>query len=68
MNGFKSRKFLIALIGVAGGVVAAFALPALGPFAWLQEHTVTIFAAVCSLAAAYIAVNAIVDWGRKKNA
>ena len=68
MNGFKSRKFLIALIGVAGGAIAAFVLPALGPFAWLKEHTVTIFGTVCSLATAYIAGNAIVDWGRRKNA
>ena len=66
MNGFKSRKFILALIGVAGGVIAAFVLPALGPFAWLKEHTVGIFAAVCSLAAAYIAGNAIVDWGHAK--
>lgn len=61
MNGFKSRKFLLALIGVAGGVIAAFVLPVLGPFAWLREHTVGVFAAACSLAAAYIAGNAVME-------
>jgi len=68
MNGFKSRKFILALIGVAGGAVAAFILPAFGPFAWLKEHSVTIFATVCSLATAYIVGNAITDWGHKKDA
>lgn len=65
MNGFKSRKFIIALIGVAGGYVAAFLLPALEPFAWLRPHSVAIFTAVCGLAGGYIAGNAIVDWFHK---
>jgi hypothetical protein len=38
-------------------------LPALGPFEWLREHTVGVFAAACSLAAAYIAGNVIMDRG-----
>jgi hypothetical protein len=46
VNGFRSRKFV---------------LPAFGPFAWLREHTVGVFAAACSLAAAYIAGNAVMD-------
>jgi hypothetical protein len=45
----------------ASAVVAAFVLPAFGPFAWLREHTVGVFAAACSLAAAYIAGNAVMD-------
>ncbi len=52
---------MLAALGVVGGIVAAFVLPALGPFAWLREHTVGVFAAACSLAAAYIAGNAIMD-------
>ncbi len=63
MNGFKSRKFVLAALGVLAGVVAAFVLPALGPFAWLREHTVGVFASACSLAAAYIAGNVIMDRG-----
>ncbi len=63
MNGFKSRKFVLATVGVVGGIVAAFVLPALEPFAWLREHTVGVFAAACSLAAAYIAGNVIMDRG-----
>ncbi len=63
MNGFKSRKFALAALGVLAGVVAAFVLPALGPFAWLREHTVGVFASACSLAAAYIAGNVIMDRG-----
>ena len=58
MNGFKSRKFILAASAVVAGIVAAFVLPALEPFAWLREHTVGVFAAACSLAAAYIAGNA----------
>jgi hypothetical protein len=61
MNGFKSRKFMLAALGVVGGIVAAFVLPTLGPFGWLREHTVGVFASACSLAAAYIAGNAIMD-------
>lgn len=61
MNGYKSRKFMLATVGVVGGIVAAFVLPALEPFAWLREHTVGVFAAACSLAAAYIAGNALMD-------
>jgi hypothetical protein len=61
VNGFKSRKFMLAALGVAAGIVAAFVLPAFGPFAWLREYTVGVFAAACSLAAAYIAGNAIMD-------
>ena len=49
---------MLAALGVVGGIVAAFVLPAFGPFAWLREHTVGVFAAACSLAAAYIAGNA----------
>jgi hypothetical protein len=41
----------------------AFILPALGPFAWLRDHTVGVFASACSLAAAYIAGNVIMDRG-----
>jgi len=52
---------MLAAAGVVGGIVAAFILPALGPFAWLREHTVGVFAAACSLAAAYIAGNAVMD-------
>ncbi len=52
---------MLAALGVVGGIVAAFVLPALGPFAWLREHTVGVFAAACSLAAAYIAGNALMD-------
>jgi len=63
MNGFKSRKFMLAALGVVAGIVAAFILPALGPFAWLREHTVGVFAAACSLAAAYIAGNVVMDRG-----
>jgi hypothetical protein len=63
MNGFKSRKFMLAAVGVVGGIVAAFVLPALGPFVWLREHTVGVFAAACSLAAAYIAGNVLMDRG-----
>ncbi len=63
MNGFKSRKFMLAALGVAAGIVAAFILPALGPFVWLREHTVGVFAAACSLAAAYIAGNVVMDRG-----
>lgn len=65
MNGFKSRKFVLAALGVLAGVVAAFVLPALGPFAWLREHTVGVFASACSLAAAYIAGNVIMDRGHE---
>jgi len=54
---------MLAALGVVGGIVAAFVLPALGPFVWLREHTVGVFAAACSLAAAYIAGNAIMDRG-----
>ena len=36
MNGFKSRKFVLAALGVVGGIVAAFVLPTFGPFAWLS--------------------------------
>ena len=61
MNGFKSRKFVLAASAVVAGIVAAFVLPALEPFAWLREYTVGIFAAACSLAAAYIAGNAVMD-------
>jgi len=61
MNGFKSRKFLVAAAAVGSGCVAAFVLPAFAPFAWLREHTVGVFAAACSLAAAYIAGNALMD-------
>jgi hypothetical protein len=60
-DGLKSRKFMLAALGVVGGIVGAFVLPALGPFAWLREHTVGVFASACSLAAAYIAGNAIMD-------
>jgi hypothetical protein len=63
MNGFKSRKFMLAALGVVGGIVAAFVLPTLGPFGWLREHTVGVFASACSLAAAYIAGNVIMDRG-----
>jgi uncharacterized membrane protein YadS len=63
MNGFKSRKFVLAALGVLAGVVAAFVLPALGPFAWLRQHSVGVFASACSLAAAYIAANVIMDRG-----
>ncbi len=63
MNGFKSRKFMLAALGVVGGIVAAFVLPTFGPFAWLREHTVGVFASSCSLAAAYIAGNVIMDRG-----
>jgi len=52
---------MLATVAVVGGIVAAFVLPALGPFGWLREHTVGVFAAACSLAAAYIAGNAIMD-------
>ena len=52
---------MLATVGVVGGIVAAFVLPAFEPFAWLREHTVGVFAAACSLAAAYIAGNAIMD-------
>jgi len=65
MNGFKSRKFLMALIGVAAGIVAAFILPAFGPFAWLKEYSVAIFTAACSLAGAYMVGNAATDWINK---
>jgi hypothetical protein len=58
---YKSRKFVLAVMGVAAGIVAAFVLPAFGPFDWLREHTVGVFAAACSLAAAYIAGNALMD-------
>lgn len=61
MNGFHSRKFMLAASAVVAGIVAAFVLPAFGPFAWLREHTVGVFAAACSLAAAYIAGNAVMD-------
>ncbi|MGD8719588.1 MAG: hypothetical protein PVH29_12310 [Candidatus Zixiibacteriota bacterium] len=57
-NGWKSRKFVLALLGVVAGCLAAFVLPLFGPFAWLREHSVAIFAAACTLAAAYIAGNA----------
>jgi hypothetical protein len=63
VNGFKSRKFVLAALGVVGGIVAAFVLPAFEPFAWLREHAVGVFAAACSLAAAYIAGNVIMDRG-----
>jgi len=64
MNGFKSRKFILATLGVAAGIVAAFVLPAFAPFGWLQEHTVGVFVAACSLAAAYIGGNALMErWG-----
>ncbi len=52
---------MLAATGVVGGIVAAFVLPAFGPFDWLREHTVGVFAAACSLAAAYIAGNAFMD-------
>ena len=52
---------MLATVAVVGGIVAAFVLPALGPFGWLREHTVGVFAAACSLAAAYIAGNAVMD-------
>ena len=58
-NGFKSRKFMLAASAVVAGIVAAFVLPALEPFAWLREHTVAIFGAACALAAAYIGGNAL---------
>ncbi len=61
MNGFKSRKFILAALGVAAGIVAAFVLPALEPFAWLREYSVGVFAAACTLAAAYIAGNVVMD-------
>ena len=61
MNGYKSRKFVLAVTGVVGGIVAAFVLPVFEPFAWLREHSVGVFASACSLAAAYIAGNAIMD-------
>jgi hypothetical protein len=61
VNGFKSRKFVLAALGVVGGIVAAFVLPAFEPFAWLREHAVGVFAAACSLAAAYIAGNVVMD-------
>ena len=58
-NGWKSRKFVLALVGVVAGLVAAFVLPIFPPFAWLREHSVAIFAAACGLAAAYITGNAL---------
>jgi hypothetical protein len=54
---------MLAAVGVGGGIVAAFVLPAFGPFAWLREHTVGVFAAACTLAAAYIAGNVMMDRG-----
>jgi uncharacterized membrane protein len=58
-NGWKSRKFVVALVGVMAGCLAAFVLPIFAPFAWLREHSVAIFAAACGLAAAYIAGNTL---------
>jgi hypothetical protein len=57
------RLYWQSALGVAAGIVAAFVLPAFGPFAWLREYTVGVFAAACSLAAAYIAGNAIMARG-----
>jgi len=65
MNGFKSRKFILAFEVVTVGLLAAFGLPAISAFAWLREYTLLIFTAVCGLVTAYITANAIVDWVHK---
>jgi hypothetical protein len=67
MNGFKSRKFILAFIVVVSGVMAAFVLPAWTPFAWLKEHTVAILTIISSLTTAYIGGNAILDWFHKND-
>lgn len=65
MNGFKSRKFILAFLVTVLGATAAFGLPALPAFAWLREYSFQIFTAVCALVTAYIAGNAIVDWAHR---
>jgi hypothetical protein len=67
MNGFKSRKFILAFIFTVAGMGAAVGLPALPAFAWLREHTMAIMTAVAAMVGAYIAGNAIVDWVHKGN-
>jgi hypothetical protein len=62
MNGFKSRKFILAFMVTVFGGIAAFGLPAIPAFAWLREYSFQIFTAVCGLVTAYIAGNAVVDW------
>ena len=62
MNGFKSRKFILAFLVTVFGAAGAFGLPALTPFAWLREYSMQVFTAVCALITAYIAGNTIVDW------
>jgi L-lactate permease len=54
---FLSRKFLIAFLVIASGLVAALLLPAFAFFEWLRPYTPAIFASLCALASAYLGAN-----------
>ena len=65
MNGFKSRRFILAFVFTVAGLGGAIGLPALPAFAWLREHTMALVTTVAGLVGAYIAGNAIADWFHK---
>lgn len=60
---FLSRKFIITFLVIVSGLVSAILLPVFPFFEWLRPYTPTIFASLCSLAAAYLGAN---TWQKHK--